>query len=38
LGTDVESVDWRALHARHSAVLSAAVVAQVLARTRARLE
>lgn len=34
----VTCLDWRARHAQHAAVLPAAVVAQVLARTRALLE
>jgi len=34
----VKRLDWRARHARHAAVLPDAVVAQVLARTRALLE
>ena len=34
----VKCLDWRAGHAQHAAVLPAAVVAQVLARTRALLE
>lgn len=34
----VKCLDWRARHARHVAVLPTAVVAQLLARTRALLE
>jgi mRNA interferase MazF len=34
----VKCLDWRARHARRAAVLPAAVIAQVLARTRALLE
>ena len=34
----VKCLDWRARRAQHAAVLPAAVVAQVLARTRALLE
>jgi len=34
----VKCLDWRARHARHAAVLPDAVVAQLLARTRALLE
>ena len=34
----VKCLDWRARHAQRAAVLPAAVVAQVLARTRALLE
>ena len=34
----VKCLDWRARHARHAGVLPDAVVAQVLARTRALLE